>query len=213
MQALVKSQFKSSQATDPIPHPTPDYPDTVFTWAPCDGSKNPHLLLTIADQQVPIVIPGTRLNVSHQAFAINSWVQMSYKDQALPKYTFNIAEDLIYDVNADTFVVAAPFDVKKGRTQVAGVSEVGSNATSVPGVTPGNDSSYSIKFSYLASPLAKQQEIRPTGGVQRIESGQLDNSGRGYAAFTELVARLYFNVVTAALGNTCNPGCASAPFI
>ena len=49
----------------------------------------------------------------------------------------------------------------------------------------------------------------PGGGVQRLLTGQIkdnDIKGRATDAFTELVARLYFNLATAALGNLCNPG-------
>ena len=47
--------------------------------------------------------------------------------------------------------------------------------------------------------------------MSRLLTGQIrdnDIKGRATDAFTELVARLYFNTVTAALGNLCNPGCA-----
>lgn len=49
----------------------------------------------------------------------------------------------------------------------------------------------------------------PGEGVQRLLTGQIkdtDIKGRATDAFTELVARLYFNIVTAALGNLCNTG-------
>lgn len=45
--------------------------------------------------------------------------------------------------------------------------------------------------------------------MQRLLTGQIkdtDIKGRATDAFTELVARLYFNIVTAALGNLCNTG-------
>ena len=59
-----------------------------------------------------------------------------------------------------------------------------------------------------ASTAAKNVSA-PGGGVQRLLTGQIkdtDIKGRATDAFTELVARLYFNIVTAALGNLCNTG-------
>lgn len=95
--------------------------------------------------------------------------------------------------------------------QASGVSSVGPNTT----VSAGSDSSdgesdtYNIKFTFLATPLAKETPIKPTEGVTRITGGQLGDDGvtnRATDAFTELVARLYFNLLTAALGNECNSG-------
>ena len=77
---------------------------------------------------------------------------------------------------------------------------------------------YNIKFTFLASPLsssssnASAPQYQPTGSVERIAGGSLTDGnspdGPARAAFSDLVARLYFNVLTATLGNACNPGCA-----
>lgn len=58
-------------------------------------------------------------------------------------------------------------------------------------------------------PSAARNVSAPGAGVQRLLTGQIkdnDIKGRATDAFTELVARLYFNLATAALGNLCNPG-------
>ena len=63
-------------------------------------------------------------------------------------------------------------------------------------------------------PSAARNVSAPGEGVSRLLTGQIrdnDIKGRATDAFTELVARLYFNTVTAALGNLCNPGCALDP--
>ncbi|KAK9909749.1 hypothetical protein WJX75_006870 [Coccomyxa subellipsoidea] len=209
-QQFVAQQYQHVATTAALKHPIPAYPDKVFTYYTC-GTSNPYLIVTIKEQQVPIVDPTTRLNLSTRAFAINTWAEIAYQDPTVAKYTFRIAEDLIYDVNNDTFAVAAPFDVKGGRKQASGVSSVGPNTT----VSAGSDSSdgesdtYNIKFTFLATPLAKETPIKPTEGVTRITGGQLGDDGvtnRATDAFTELVARLYFNLLTAALGNECNSG-------
>ncbi|EIE24516.1 hypothetical protein COCSUDRAFT_40894 [Coccomyxa subellipsoidea C-169] len=188
----------------------PRFTASVFTYYTC-GTSNPYLIVTVKEQQVPIVDPATRLNLSTRAFAINTWAEIAYQDPTNPKYTFRIAEDLIYDINNDTFAVAAPFDVKGGRQQVSGVSSVGPNTTVTagPGSSEEDSDVYNIKFTFLATPLAKQAPLKPTEGVTRITGGQLGDDGvydRATEAFTELVARLYFNVLTAALGSDCDPG-------
>ena len=61
-----------------------------------------------------------------------------------------------------------------------------------------------------AEPSSPARNVsEPGAGVQRLLTGQIkdtDLKGRATDAFTELVARLYFNIATAALGNLCNPG-------
>ena len=60
-----------------------------------------------------------------------------------------------------------------------------------------------------SNPAAARNVSAPGAGVQRLLTGQIkdtDIKGRATDAFTELVARLYFNIATAALGNPCNPG-------
>jgi hypothetical protein len=116
-QQFVAQQYQHVATTAALKHPIPAYPDKVFTYYTC-GTSNPYLIVTIKEQQVPIVDPTTRLNLSTRAFAINTWAEIAYQDPTVAKYTFRIAEDLIYDVNNDTFAVAAPFDVKGGRKQV-----------------------------------------------------------------------------------------------
>lgn len=116
-QEYVAKQYQHVTTIIPPRHPIPAYPDKVFTYYTC-GTSNPYLIVTVRDQQVPIVDPSARLNLSTRAFAINTWAEIAYQDPTVPKYTFRIAEDLIYDVNNDTFAVAAPFDVKGGRKQV-----------------------------------------------------------------------------------------------
>ena len=98
--------------------------------------------------------------------------------------------------------------------QVSGVSSVGPNSTVTPGLhsSDGESDTYNIKFTFLANPLAKEVPLKPTEGVTRITGGQLGDSQTvryGTDAFTELVARMYFNLVTAALGNECSPGCVA----
>lgn len=98
--------------------------------------------------------------------------------------------------------------------QVSGVSSVGPNSTvsAGPGSADSETDVYNIKFTFLANPLAKQVSIaptKPTEGVTRITGGELPDEGvdkHATQAFTELVARLYFNIVTAALGNECSDG-------
>ncbi len=85
--------------------------------------------------------------------------------------------------------------------------------TAGPGSSEEDSDVYNIKFTFLATPLAKQAPLKPTEGVTRITGGQLGDDGvnnRATEAFTELVARLYFNVLTAALGSDCDPGCGFA---
>lgn len=70
---------------------------------------------------------------------------------------------------------------------------------------------YDIKFTFMASPRVNNTpEYQPSGSVQRISGGTLTDgtgsAGPARAAFSDLVARLYFNVLTAALGNECNTG-------
>ena len=263
-----------------------------------------------------MVVPGEAVNSTVEAFAINSWAEVEYNDPSYQKFDFHIAEDLIYDVNNDTFAVATPFDVRNGQKETSGVSTVGQGSSAQTG--PGNGTAsaaadtgttYNIGFTFLTNPLARRstqqapaaqgptqeaaaatqqaaavqptqafaqaaahpaqaaamipaqqaaaaqaaarpiqaaaqpaqaagnataaqpvqaaknataaqpvvaaaQATQPSGGVERITSGQLDDSqvgGKAFAAFADLVARLYFNVATAALGNACNPGCASPP--
>ncbi|CAL8467511.1 g7049 [Coccomyxa elongata] len=209
-QEYVAKQYQHVTTIIPPRHPIPAYPDNVFTYYTC-GTSNPYLIVTVRDQQVPIVDPNARLNLSTRAFAINTWAEIAYQDPTVPKYTFRIAEDLIYDVNNDTFAVAAPFDVKGGRKQVSGISSVGPNSTATPGPdsSDGDSDTYNIKFTFLANPPAKEVPLKPTEGVTRIAGGQLGDSQTvkyGTEAFTELVARMYFNLVTAALGNECSPG-------
>lgn len=58
-------------------------------------------------------------------------------------------------------------------------------------------------------PSAARNVSAPGAGVERLLTGQIkdnDIKGRATDAFTELVARLYFNIATVALGNLCNPG-------
>lgn len=98
--------------------------------------------------------------------------------------------------------------------QVSGISSVGPNSTATagPDSSDGDSDTYNIKFTFLANPLAKEVPLRPTEGVTRISGGQLGDSQTvkyGTEAFTELVARMYFNLVTAALGNECSPGCVA----
>ena len=111
-----------------LSHPILSYPDTTFTWDACNSS-NPYLVVNVRDQQVPLILPGEPVNQTVLAFAINTWAQIEYKDPYASGVTFHIAEDLIYDVNSDTFAVATPFDVKGGRGVHTGVSSVGPNAT------------------------------------------------------------------------------------
>lgn len=209
-QEYVAKQYQHVTTVAPPTHPIPAYPDKVFTYYTC-GTSNPYLIVTVRDQQVPIVDPNTRLNLSTRDFAINTWAEIAYQDPTVAKYTFRIAEDLIYSVNNDTFAVAAPFDVKGGRRQVSGVSSVGPNSTATagPDSSDGESDTYNIKFTFLANPLAKEVPLKPTEGVTRLTGGQLGDSQTikyGTEAFTELVARMYFNLVTAALGNECSPG-------
>jgi hypothetical protein len=209
VQAIVTSQFASVQNTSPIKHPFPALPDKIFEYFTCDYA-NPYLLVTVQDQEVPVVVPYAQVNTSEMAFAINSWAEIQYQDPKRPQFKFSIAEDVIYDVGRDSFAVATPFDTK-GQLQPAGVSTIGHDGIYIPGKA-GSDSNatYNIKFTFLASPLASRKEdIKPVQGFVPFYSGELDDAGpggRAYTIFTELVARLYFNVVTAALGNECNPG-------
>lgn len=115
-QEVIASQYKHIATTGELRHVIPAHPDTDFTYYTC-GTSNPYLIVTVKDQQVPVIDPKSRVNASTRAFAINSWAEIAYQDPTNAKYTFRIAEDLIYDVNNDTFAVAAPFDVK-GRRQV-----------------------------------------------------------------------------------------------
>ena len=115
---------------------------------------------------------------------------------------------------------------------------VGPNSTSSRGNSSSavNGGYYNIKFTFMPGPLhdnlkqsskvaskatsqvstsafaqqtAASAATEPTGGVQRVESGELGDGavkGKAEEAFIELVARMYFNIVTAALGNECNAG-------
>ena len=63
--------------------------------------------------------------------------------------------------------------------------------------------------SQPGDPTAARNVSVPGAGVDRLLTGQIrdkDIRHRATDAFTELVARMYFNVVTAALGNACNTG-------
>jgi hypothetical protein len=291
---LLAAQYARMQpnASGPIAHPFPAYPNTTFVYSAC-GSSNPYLILTVRDQQVPVVVPGEQVNETVQAFAVNSWAEIAYNDPSWQKFDFHIAEDLIYDVNNDTFAVATPFDIRSGQHQTAGVSSIGQGSSSSSGAsgaaqnaTADSGTTYNIQFTFLSNPVtqlagrsrqqavqlnetalaarraSRQQQravqraaqpyqqaavqpdgqaaqqvqsqaaaapppaaapspatgtapnqtgVQPSGGVVRITSGQLDDSqvgGKAFEAFADLVARLYFNIVTAALGNACNPGCA-----
>ena len=63
--------------------------------------------------------------------------------------------------------------------------------------------------SQPGDPTAARNVSVPGAGVDRLLTGQIrdkDIRHRATDAFTELVARMYFNIVTAALGNACNTG-------
>ena len=63
-------------------------------------------------------------------------------------------------------------------------------------------------------PTAARNVSVPGAGVDRLLTGQIrdkDIKHRATDAFTELVARMYFNIVTAALGNACNTGWGGSP--
>ena len=214
---LLAAQYVSSaKALDAarIEHPIPDYPDTAFTWDAC-AAGNPYLIVKVRDQQVPLVTPGSPVNETVLAFAISTWAEIAYTDPSVTSLMFHIAEDLIYDINNDTFAVATPFDVKGGDQQEAGISAIGAaGSTSIshqPYTSTESTLTYNIKFTFMSSPLASQvASYQPSEGVQRISAGQFgDSDGQAFAAFSDLIARLYFNLVTAALGNACNSGCFS----
>ena len=68
--------------------------------------------------------------------------------------------------------------------------------------------------SQPGDPTAARNVSVPGAGVERLLTGQIrdkDIKHRATDAFTELVARMYFNIATAALGNTCNTGWGGSP--
>ena len=133
-QALLSEQYITAgqDLAANLSHPILDYPDTTFTWDVCNSS-NPYLIVNVRDQPVPLIVPGEPVNQTVLAFAINTWAEIAYDDPYAAGLTFHIAEDLIYDVNKDTFAVATPFDVKGGNGIHTGLSSVGPDITTTAG--------------------------------------------------------------------------------